>query len=209
MGTDAQNEANRRNARNSTGPRTEAGKKTSSRNALSHGLTAAETLLIPGESEDDFLAYRAALWAAYDPKDAAEEAEVELIISDSWRLLRLLRIESGFFHNWIANAFETQAWEDARNQGIEKEAAERPRLPESRTPEHEEAFDRIVAAQKLVREPKAILGAVVEADAAGTAALDKLSRYEGLLRKRRQQSLQQLQSRQRRREQPTSAPGDE
>ena len=37
-------EANRRNAQNSTGPRTEAGKQRSSRNAVRHGLTA-ETVI--------------------------------------------------------------------------------------------------------------------------------------------------------------------
>ena len=40
MPSDAQIEANRRNARNSTGPRTEAGKERSRRNALRHGLAA-------------------------------------------------------------------------------------------------------------------------------------------------------------------------
>jgi hypothetical protein len=37
-------ESNRRNAQQSTGPRTEAGKKTSSLNALRHGLTAIHNL---------------------------------------------------------------------------------------------------------------------------------------------------------------------
>ena len=37
-------EANRRNAQNSIGPRTEAGKQRSSRNAARHGLTA-ETVI--------------------------------------------------------------------------------------------------------------------------------------------------------------------
>ena len=41
MATPAQIEANRRNARKSTGPKTAAGKAASSRNALTHGLTAA------------------------------------------------------------------------------------------------------------------------------------------------------------------------
>jgi hypothetical protein len=41
MATPAQIEANRRNARKSTGPKTAAGKAASSRNALTHGLTAS------------------------------------------------------------------------------------------------------------------------------------------------------------------------
>jgi hypothetical protein len=41
MATPAQIEANRRNARKSTGPKTAAGKAASSRNAVIHGLTAS------------------------------------------------------------------------------------------------------------------------------------------------------------------------
>ena len=41
--------ANRRNAKRSTGPRTEAGKAISRRNALTHGLTSAKLVLIDGE----------------------------------------------------------------------------------------------------------------------------------------------------------------
>ena len=39
MATQKQIEANRRNARNSTGPRSASGKKRASRNAFSHGLS--------------------------------------------------------------------------------------------------------------------------------------------------------------------------
>ena len=41
-------EANRRNAKDSTGPRSKAGKQRSSRNAVRHGLTA-ETVIEPLE----------------------------------------------------------------------------------------------------------------------------------------------------------------
>ena len=50
MTTLKQIEANRRNAQNSTGPRTEAGKERSSRNAVRHGLTA-ETVIEPLEAQ--------------------------------------------------------------------------------------------------------------------------------------------------------------
>ena len=49
-----QMEANRRNAQQSTGPRTEIGKKTSSLNALRHGLTS-RVVVLPSE---DLVAYK-------------------------------------------------------------------------------------------------------------------------------------------------------
>jgi hypothetical protein len=104
VGTDAQNEANRRNAQQSTGPRTEAGKKRASLNARTHGLTAADAV-IPGESEEDFEAYRAALWAEWEPKDADQAFEAELAINDGWRLFRAQRLETGLFaSNACSNA---------------------------------------------------------------------------------------------------------
>lgn len=54
MATRKQIRANRKNARKSTGPKTEAGKAASSTNALSHGLAAAETVVLPEEEPEDF-----------------------------------------------------------------------------------------------------------------------------------------------------------
>src|SRR5437763_565656 len=50
MATHAQLTANRRNARKSTGPKTEAGKHRSSKNAVKHGLLAA---IVPVETEEE------------------------------------------------------------------------------------------------------------------------------------------------------------
>ena len=69
------------NARRSTGPKTEAGKKRASLNARTHGLTAADAV-IPGESGEDFEAFRAALWAQWEPTGADQEFEAELAIND-------------------------------------------------------------------------------------------------------------------------------
>ena len=53
MATEAQTAANRRNAQNSTGPKTAAGKARSRRNAEKHGLYA-ESTVIAGESSSEF-----------------------------------------------------------------------------------------------------------------------------------------------------------
>ena len=47
MATDAQIQANRNNATRSTGPRSEAGKVTSTQNSLKHGGYATSSIAIP------------------------------------------------------------------------------------------------------------------------------------------------------------------
>ena len=53
MPTNAQIKANGKNAKKSTGPRSEEGKARSAKNALKHGLLARDTVL-PGEDPADF-----------------------------------------------------------------------------------------------------------------------------------------------------------
>jgi hypothetical protein len=81
--------SNRENAKQSTGPRTEEGKRASSANALKWGLWSAKAL-IPGEREEEFDAFRAGLREATKPDGALEEVLVERVIVCGWRLLRRL-----------------------------------------------------------------------------------------------------------------------
>ena len=72
MASQAQTEANRRNAQKSTGPRTPEGKTTVSQNALRHGL-CADLPLTDDESEDDAHQLLAALIEENQPVGANEE----------------------------------------------------------------------------------------------------------------------------------------
>jgi hypothetical protein len=89
-------EANRRNALKSTGPRTEAGKQVSRRNALRHGLTA-ETVIGTLEDADDYRAFEAAIAADYDAQSAVERELVLRLASVLWRLRRATMMETGLF----------------------------------------------------------------------------------------------------------------
>jgi hypothetical protein len=93
MATRKQIEANRRNARKSTGPRTSAGRAVSSRNALRHGLTAFQ-IIIPGESAVEFNAFYQERYEALAPVDPVGEGMVERIITLEWRLRRVYRVEA-------------------------------------------------------------------------------------------------------------------
>src|SRR5512135_978254 len=91
-----QTEANRRNARKSTGPTTEEGKQRSRCNAVRHGLTA-ETVIGALEDAEDYKAFEAAITADYDAQSAVERELVLRLASLLWRLRRATTIETGLF----------------------------------------------------------------------------------------------------------------
>lgn len=96
MSSFRQIEANRRNARLSTGPITEEGKKRSRQNALRHGLTA-ETVIDALEDAEDYAAFEMAVTADYDAQSTVERELVLRLASLLWRLRRATAIESGLF----------------------------------------------------------------------------------------------------------------
>jgi hypothetical protein len=89
-------EANRRNARKSTGPITEQGKQRSRCNAIRHGLTA-ETVIGALEDAEDYKAFEAAIIADYDAQSAVERELVLRLAGLLWRLRRATTMETGLF----------------------------------------------------------------------------------------------------------------
>jgi hypothetical protein len=89
-------EANRRNARKSTGPNTEEGKQRSRCNAVRHGLTA-ETVIGALEDAQDYDAFQAAIIGDYDAQSAVERELVLRLASLLWRLRRATTMETGLF----------------------------------------------------------------------------------------------------------------
>src|SRR5437868_14500394 len=96
MTTYKQMEANRRNAKRSTGPITEQGKLRSRRNAVRHGLTA-ETVIGALEDAEDYKAFEAAVIADYDAQSAVERELVLRLASLLWRIRRTTIMETGLF----------------------------------------------------------------------------------------------------------------
>jgi len=89
-------EANRRNALKSTGPRTPEGKAAVRLNALKHGLLSEE-ILLPGEDERALREFTESLRAELQPVGELENLLVDRIVSLTWRLRRLGRVEAGIF----------------------------------------------------------------------------------------------------------------
>jgi hypothetical protein len=93
MTTTARAAANAANAQFSTGPRTEAGKARSSRNAVSHGLTSQQNFIMPGE-ESAFAAMHDTLLDQIAPADGVEMIQFELALHAAWGMRRCRLIET-------------------------------------------------------------------------------------------------------------------
>src|SRR5215471_9815976 len=97
MATEKQITANQHNAKHSTGPRTESGKRRSRRNAVRHGLTA-ETVIDSFEDAADYRAFERAIKSDYSPQTAIEGQLVSRLASLLWRLRRAVIVESGLLN---------------------------------------------------------------------------------------------------------------
>jgi hypothetical protein len=84
---------NRANAQYSTGPKTEAGKQTSSLNALRHGLTG-QIVVIPTDDPQAYQAHLESFKKEYDPQGATESNMVQALADASWRLNRIAALET-------------------------------------------------------------------------------------------------------------------
>jgi len=93
MSTYKQRAANRRNAQKSTGPKTEQGKARSKMNAVQHGLTAAQAVVIEGEDPEEFEAWCADYLATYRPRTPFARSLVIQLALESWHLQRVERLE--------------------------------------------------------------------------------------------------------------------
>ena len=75
-----------------TGPRTKAGKATSSQNALKHGL-ASGTLLLPDEDPAEFEALHQSLITDHAPVNATETLLVYDMAKHHWLMDRAIRLQ--------------------------------------------------------------------------------------------------------------------
>ena len=93
MSSQAQIDANRRNAEKSTGPKTPEGKAVCAQNALKSGVYAFSHV-IRGEDPDEFEALRDAFLEQHKPADPTQLALVDTLIVTEWTQRRLRRIEA-------------------------------------------------------------------------------------------------------------------
>jgi hypothetical protein len=93
MTTARQIEANRENAKKSTGPRTAHGKAIASRNNTRHGFRSSSPVIRRLENPDAWEQHRATTVAGLNPGSPLEEALAERVALILWRLDRVARYE--------------------------------------------------------------------------------------------------------------------
>ena len=190
--------ANRRNAQLSTGPRTEEGKAKSSRNALTHGLTAESSPVLPNEDPQIYSLFHQQMQDDLHPRTAVEELLVERITSLLWRLRRLPSTEAELLkldHEQQNKAIDKRnqtALFHYKNMPYRDRQAEPPP-----TPEPEELFT-----------PSRILSRFFTSKDDKTNPLLKLHRYECSLERSLTRCLKQLKDLQKQ-ELPASVPEEQ
>ena len=117
MSTPAQIAANQANAKLSTGPTSDAGKQTVSRNSLKYGLTSKVHIALPGE-ENALEKHVEGYIEAYAPVGLPERDLVRNIAENHFRLQRAHQVEHALFtlmleqpNNVDPASAEAEAWE--------------------------------------------------------------------------------------------------
>jgi hypothetical protein len=185
-------EANRQNARRSTGPKTATGKARVAQNAITHGLFSRQALL-PDEDPQALEGLVEAIRTALNPEGPQEQLLVELMIDALWRRRRLGRVEAGIFSWKQSRILAERASREARTHEASALIAfsEEPDQPLITDPEkHQQAM--VAAEQMRARgnEPTATIGLTFIRAA---SALMTLSRYETSLERSYYRALHELQ----------------
>jgi hypothetical protein len=171
-------EANRQNARKSTGPITPEGKLQSRRNAVRHGLTA-ETVIGALEDAEDYKAFEATIIADYDAQSAVERELALRLASLLWRLRRATTIEIGLFESEAAHLSETR-----RSHEVSPGSREVVRALFGSDPS-DSSSDRLLACGVKVAPPidpaAELTNCYLRLADLPNFALDRLSRYEAAL----------------------------
>jgi hypothetical protein len=188
MSSFRQIEANRRNARLSTGPVTEEGKRRSRQNAVRHGLTA-ETVIDALEDAKDYAAFEMTVTADYDARSAVERELVLRLASLLWRLRRATAIESGLFRIQAKHLLQFRHRRQTHHERpkiIESTYRNAPATEEDmRQDDDEPSSDTVDPGPSSTVEPADssddVTRAFVRLSSLPTYPLDRLSRYEATL----------------------------
>ena len=142
--------ANRRNAKKSTGPKSETGKAASALNSVKHGLYSNHIIVRSKDLLEDFAEYDhliSSLREELEPETVLQECIVRKIANCIWRSRRVVDAEASFIKGEIDDV-------DDRIRDIRQNAATQARIfgykAEEMTDEQEADLRSQIAAQNLV-----------------------------------------------------------
>jgi hypothetical protein len=115
--SEKQQEANRQNAQQSTGPKTPEGKAAVRLNALTYGLRARD-LLIFEEDPEEYKQLWADLLADWQPQNRTERLHLEQMATSQWMLARIARGESRIYQADIKIAEQFALLREASTQRV-------------------------------------------------------------------------------------------
>jgi len=201
MATEKQIIANQQNAKHSTGPRSESGKRRSRRNAVRYGLTA-ETVIDTLVDAADYRAFERAIKSDYSPQTAIEGQLVTRLASLLWRLRRAVLIESGLLTLQAGVARDQSACARPTIElNTDKLRIFRQFLrPEVESPMHEQQETEEEIAVNSIRSDKGeadqtnIAGSFLRLTNLDSRVFDRLGRYETSLWRQTAQILLLLSS---------------
>ena len=173
MTSEKQVAANRENAKKSTGPRTAEGKARCSGNAIKHGLTAKDRVVLRQESTEQFEAMRLCLLEEMQIGSGVEKLLLEDIAASAWRLRRIARIEVEMMEEDLLGGSVGGDGGDARD--CANAGGEGGGVPPIRGA-HQRAFSE-------GGDGGVSLGARLSKRFANDNAYSRLSRYEGRIRR--------------------------
>ncbi len=105
MTTHRQIQANRKNARLSTGPKTQEGKALVCQNAIKHGILTKE-VFVDEDRKKEFQTLRDAFYLQFEPEGQWEHFLLDRVINCAWRLGLTTRVEAQIIRNENAFSFE-------------------------------------------------------------------------------------------------------
>jgi hypothetical protein len=107
----SQLDANRANAKRSTGPRGETGKAVAAKNAVKHGLRATSPV-VSGEKAGEWDTFQSSVHASLNPVGSLEDELADRVAALFWRLRRVVRYESAVTSSGIDRAINNLHWHD-------------------------------------------------------------------------------------------------
>jgi len=109
----------RANGAKSHGPVTPEGRATSSQNSLRHGFTA-KSVVLPTESQEDFLALLDSYTHHFHPQGGVEMDLVQTMAAARWRLRRICNIEAALLSTELVRRAEDIDEEFSNMQNVDR-----------------------------------------------------------------------------------------